>query len=217
MSRVSLNAVQAAFQNAFAEKCIAIFLLGYRRARQESLARPDWIENNFSAYLVFWMNRLPATERAQMIIGSEDPAERTADEFHAPDFNANEGPRIDITFHNWENGRRNRFHIEAKNLSERSWRKPNGSKVDARAYQNRYIATGIDHFISGRYRNGCLAAYVVQGDPQACAEQINALLDQQQRAPERLGSRINPQSGVLRYRSQHPGLTLDHLFLTFAN
>jgi hypothetical protein len=74
-------------------------------------------------------------------------------------------PRIDLRFAGWRSSTKLIYFAEAKNLIEKdavkTGRKTN---ISATALLKRYIKTGIDNYLSGKYPlPGCLIGYIIQG------------------------------------------------------
>lgn len=77
----------------------------------------------------------------------------------------------------WHGNKQIKYCIEAKNLSESNWNKSKSKTlVNAKKQKERYIETGIDNFVLERYPNGCLAGYIVQGNPDKIVNDINNIL-----------------------------------------
>lgn len=80
------------------------------------------------------------------------------------------------------------YFVEAKNLIENNCTKQGRkSKLSAKKIQERYISTGIDHFILGDYpANGCMLGYIIEGTTTRIVENINEILFQKTRSNETL-------------------------------
>lgn len=87
-------------------------------------------------------------------------------------------PRIDINIVSWsfQKDIELEYFFEAKNLSEKNWYKKSGAKVDASSYQRRYIQTGIENFRTGRYYNGSLVGYILEGEIEPILDKLNTRL-----------------------------------------
>ena len=129
-------------------------------------------------------------------------------------------PRIDVTVSRGWTDRAVYYGIEGKVLVEADWKTRRASPL-----RSRYVDTGIDNFVSGRYSpvvpRGCIVGYVVWGKPFAVASQINHLLEKRERASEALLGQheINGCSDC--YESEHvrqtdaAKLKLQHVLLPF--
>lgn len=80
------------------------------------------------------------------------------------------------------------YFAEAKNLSENDWVKPSGAQVRASYYLDRYIKTGIENYLTGRYPEGCLVGYIVNGCTSPVVAGLNNLI---------LSKGLNPRIGQL--------------------
>ena len=105
-------------------------------------------------------------------------------------------------------------------MVENNWRTRNANKL-----HRRYIATGIDNFVNGRYSDkmgiGCMVGYVVQGSASEIASKINNLLIRDGRNKENI--MLHAIDGCSDcYLSKHIRTTdykeieLRHVFLTFV-
>jgi len=130
---------------------------------------------------------------------------------------AKSAPRIDLVFqHNWH-GQRFSFFVEAKNLIEMDVsKKGNKRKTKAITVQNRYIETGINHYVEGYYPLGCILGYVLMGSISGTSEAINSILEKNGRHDERLQYHSGCEPWI-RYESHHPSLkkTINHYFFNF--
>lgn len=113
------------------------------------------------------------------------------------------------------------YFAEAKNLSESDWTKPSGAQVRASYYLDRYIKTGIENYLTGRYPEGCLVGYVVNGCVPPVVAGINNLIQSRSLGP-RIGQLV-PQpsaSWSAHYHSdnlpQAEVFSLIHLLLQLA-
>ena len=78
--------------------------------------------------------------------------------------------------HNWS-GQRFVFNVEAKNLVEHDYTKKGRKRaVKANKVLERYVETGIDHFLTGYYPHGCLLGYVINGTIKGVVNTLNSIL-----------------------------------------
>jgi len=137
----------------------------------------DWEEEQFTAHLVSIMNKLDLTKKFQLHIGIE---EKLLDEEQLP-IGANNPkslPRMDINVESWffKEGKNLKYFFEAKNLCQNDWYKKSGAKVSENYYTKRYIDTGIENFRTGRYYNGALIGYILEGKVAPIVDKLNAEL-----------------------------------------
>ena len=191
----------------------------FKRMKQEKRYELTWEETRFSACLVGYMQKIRHEEdmalridpeshlyREEMLKGTEDP---------------DTAPRIDIKISGGWVHEDEYYGIEGKILVEKDWRTRDDSYL-----RRRYIATGIDNFVNGRYSDkiglGCMVGYVVQGSASEIASKINNLLIRDGRNKEKL---MNPhsingcsdccQSKHIR-TTDNKQIELHHIFLTFV-
>ena len=203
----------------FEQACLWIMTEAFKRMKREERYDITWKETCFSACLVGYMQKIrhekdirlridPESHlyREEMLKGTEDP---------------DTAPRIDIKISGGWVHEEVYYGMEGKVLVEDNWR-----KRDASYLRHRYIATGIDNFVNGRYSDkmgmGCMVGYVVQGSASEIASKINNLLIRDGRNKEKM---MNPHSinGCSDCcQSKHTRTTdnteieLHHVFLTFV-
>jgi hypothetical protein len=162
--------------------CLDALQRGYERMVSDGQYDVDCKEDKLTAHLVekikltgflaskqISVNHQPPIYSEGVIYGDEDPLE---------------APRVDFKFTKWYKKLELDYYAEAKNLSESDWQKKDGSKVSASKYRARYIDTGIDNFLSGRYPEGCLLGYIVQGKKQNVIAGINRLIQSRKILPK---------------------------------
>jgi hypothetical protein len=115
-------------------------------------------------------------------------------------------PRIDFRLTSFISTFEYEYFFEAKNLKEKD-----------SALKRRYIATGIDNFTSGKYKDGSIVGYLVEGAPSKTVDGINKLLNKDSRNTESLTLKPNVLHADY-YESEHTAVgTLKHFILNFAS
>lgn len=202
------------FKIQFEENCINLLIEGYEIAIKSGSKYSELEENDITVQLVGYMKKNTKSENYKIDISREYYIDD--EDSYAGIKKADTSPRIDIRLMNWTSSSKVEYFMEAKNLSENNWiKKANSAKVDARKLQKRYIETGMEHFITGKYLNGCLIGYVVEGIPDLIVEKINNILISKSRKKE-----ILIQSALYKYHfiSIHDSKQLNklkHFFLKF--
>lgn len=166
----------------FVMLCLDALRRGYERMVSDAHYDVDWKEDKLTSHLVekikltgflnskqISVNHQPPIYGEGVIYGEDDP---------------NEAPRVDFKFTKWYGHFEYDYYAEAKNLSEADWQKKNGAMVSASKYRARYIDTGIENFLSGRYPEGCLLGYIVQGNKQNVIAGINRLIQSRNLLPK---------------------------------
>jgi len=151
-----------------------ILIEAYNLALSQKEFSLDWDEEQISQYLVDVMKKSELRVKHQLVIGLE---RKLNDSLQLP-LGVNHPkrlPRIDINIVSWSFSKdiEQEYFFEAKNLCENNWIKKNGSKVSSSYYQKRYIDTGIENFRKGRYFDGSIIAYVLQGNTTNIISKIN--------------------------------------------
>ena len=203
----------------FETACLWIMTEAFKQMKREKRYDVTWKETCFSACLIGYMQKIRHENDIALRIDPESHLyrEEMLNCIEDPDT----APRIDIKISGGWVHENVYYGIEGKILVENDWR-----KRDASYLRHRYIATGIDNFVNGRYSDkmnrGCMAGYVVQGRASEIASKINNLLIRGGRDKEKM---INPHSinGCLDCcQSKHTRTTdnkeieLCHVFLTFV-
>lgn len=202
----------------FVGACLFLLTEAYKRMKAETKYDPAWKETRFSAVLIGYMDNVQREEDLPIQIAPESYqySQAILEGQDDPDT----APRIDIKMSgNWID-RDVYFCIEGKILVEKDWQTRQASYL-----RGRYIDTGIDNFVEGRYSpvipKGCVAGYVVHGDPQNVASKINNLLEHRDRKSEFLRDRHSINECPDCYRSAHTRATdtkhleLRHVLLLF--
>lgn len=210
--------VLANVDSDFEQACLFIVTKAFKKMKQERHYALTWKETRISAHLIGYMRKIrdyvdirlridPECHlyRKEILEGKEDP---------------DTAPRIDIKISgNWVQ-EDVYYGIEGKIVVEQDWKTRNNYKL-----RSRYIETGIDNFVTGRYSpgmlRGCVLGYIVQGTASEIVLKINKLLAHRGREKELLKNRhcINDcpdcyQSKHMRYTDKK-SIKLYHVLLTF--
>jgi hypothetical protein len=175
MEGLSVNQVQEAIRLEFEKRCLSLLNLAYIESVFQEKISTDWEEEAISAVLIDLMNKSEESQNWNIDIA---PEHRIYKDEHLTGLESpKKAPRIDFRFCSFESNRKLVYFMEAKNLAEENWRKPdNTTDTIALNLQNRYIETGLKKFISGEYPMGCLIGYVMQGEPDHIIFSINGLI-----------------------------------------
>jgi hypothetical protein len=202
------------FKVTFQDNCLILLIDSYNSAINTGNNFEELDENSITAQLVGFMKKNSLSLDYKIDITREFYLDN--DETYLGTKSADTSPRIDIRFMNWTTSDKFEYFIEAKNLYETNWQKVgNKSQVDSTKYAKRYIDTGIQNFIIGKYSCGCLVGYVLRGDPDKIADKINTILSSANRAKEILKKNKNLVINYF-FISEHSSLKLNHFFLKFA-
>lgn len=214
----TLNGVYIqAFRQQFEQNCISLLLDGYKSLRSSGRDMTSCEENDITVQIIGFMKANPLAGDLQISISRESYLDGEAT--YAGKAKANNSPRIDIKFGRWHFREEVEYTMEAKNLVKSNWHKPGRrTPVSALHLQKRYIKTGIDHFVSDKYVNGCLIGYVLEGNIGDIVHLINGLLSTDRREKEWL-MKQEDHGFEGYYLSQHDSasLALKHFFLPFCN
>jgi len=205
------------FRKAFENQCVHLFIEGYRKLRANSYDIA-WEEEKFSMEIARSMETCLETLIWKIDIVSEPRlySEAMTTGGVAP----REAPRIDFRLSNWSTVKKFIYHLEAKNLAENDWQKSTGPHVIASALNGRYIDTGIDNYVNGRYQTGCLIGYVLNGKAPAVVNKINDLLTKRGRKFESIlmASPVNGHNlcyQSLNQKNSGESFILQHIFVEF--
>lgn len=175
----SSKKIKPQIRQGLINKCCELLLEGYEAMVKAQEYELSWDEEKLTANLISHMQKSEIITRFQIDITAE--SRDYDEEITIGTKSAKKAGKLDIRISIWGGGwfsskKKMIYVIEAKNLSQSDWKKKTGAHVNARYQKKRYINKGIDHFISGHYKNGCLSGYVVQGDSNQIVKDINTIL-----------------------------------------
>ena len=182
------NDIICGFENCFRTNCLILIGEAYKWLKDAKNITVDWNEETISANIFTHIDENKKAIAWNINVSDECRM------YHQAILNnkksAKSAFRIDLKLStNWiEATKRIGYFVEAKNLIENNCAKQGRkSKLSAKKIQERYISTGINHFISGEYpSNGCMLGYVIEGTPTRIVENINEILLQATRSDETL-------------------------------
>jgi hypothetical protein len=214
MSEKILNrAIVNSFNDEFEWRCMSLLAEAYFSVKSDYCIDIDSEEEYISAVLFDYIDKCSQATEWHIDIVPEYRIYKN--EILKRKKSAKTAPRIDLRFCGWTNDTKLIYFVEAKNLIETGYCKT----VLASSLHKRYIETGIDSYLSGKYpANGCLVGYILQGKIENIKNCINQYLQNTNRASERLMK----QSFELPdfewcYLSIHKNdFTIKHLMFNFA-
>lgn len=190
------------FRNAFEQKCFLLILEAYHASLEEKVIQLDWNENDISSELQKHIIDNPLRKKWKIFSTVEADIPKNVPKVKGF---ADTFPRIDFRLASFVSIYEYEYFLEAKNL------KQNNS-----ALKRRYIKTGIDNFVSGKYANGSLVGYLLEGKTNETIDGINRLLKKDKRNSEIL---IFKNHNLMKsyYESEHIEIgTLKHITLDFT-
>lgn len=167
----------------FEEKCVQLLFESHKDLLKKGNDLKEESENAITVQLIGLMKNNPLSYDYKIDIVREYylDSKSAYEGIASPD----QSPRIDIRLMTWTGPVQFEFFFEAKNLYENDFVKSgNISSLDSKQYQKRYIDTGIQNFIYGRYPFGSLVGYILEGDVGKIADKINDLLQSYHRTDE---------------------------------
>lgn len=152
--------------------CIELLIESYNMIVHSKEYDLDWDEEQFSAHIISNMNKHPLTKKHHLHIDIEKKL-LNKDKLPINENNPKYLPRIDISIASWilKKDEKTTYFLEAKNLYENNYK----SKISSK-YLNRYIDTGIENFRVGKYTNGSLIGYVLNGKISNIINKLNIQL-----------------------------------------
>lgn len=212
------STIIGAFNYEFEWRCMSLLSEAYTDAKSKYKITIDYEEENISAILFDYIDNCSQAEKWDIHISDEFRIYN--DSILQGKKSAKSVPRTDLRFGMWSNGAKLTYFVEAKNLIETNCsKKGRKSKIFAQYLHKRYIATGIDNYLSGHYpSNGCLIGYILQGETENIIGCINQHLQNCSREPEIL---IRQSFGLPNfdsaYLSKHKNnMTIKHLMFDFT-
>lgn len=192
------------FRRAFEENCIKLLVSAYHKAIIAKSINLNLEENDITAQLHKYMDSNPFRLKKRIVTNVESVLANSSlpkDRGFAAKYS-----RIDMRFVVFKSNIEYKYFAEAKLLKEQD------SKL-----KRRYITTGIDNFSTGKYYNGCLIAYIIEGILINVVGGINKLLKMDHRNSEILiKSTCNYHNEY--YESKHSSIgILKHYMFDFTN
>lgn len=200
------NQITGKIRDRLHSECITILIRAYNLAKSDSVFDKELEEDAYTAILVEkYMPKVPLKYEGKWFIAPQVPY--YSKEHLNGTVPTSQAPKPDIRFEKYVLSHPDSFKytIEAKKV-----------KASSSSLKRRYLATGIDNFMTRRYPYGCLAGYVISCDSNSCIQGINRLLKKGNREKEFLqnGKSIEGHNSV--YYSHHPNnFELTHIFLEF--
>jgi hypothetical protein len=191
------------FKSTFETRCIRLLIESYHSAIGDKSINRDWMENDITGMLNNYISKSPmrlkwkiANSREEYLFSESSPKEKGY---------ADKESRIDMKLSTISSTMEFVYYFEAKNLREGNT-----------ALKRRYIDTGINNFIVGKYTNGILVGYLLDGNVTNTIVGINKLLDKDLRNDEILIKKENPHHDMY-FESRHTSIEiLKHLILDFT-
>jgi len=192
------------YKKAFEEDCIELIVNAYNLAVAEKKYQSNWLENDFSELLGYYVNESQLSLEKGITCKTENKLMSEADS-QVKGF-ADKLPRIDfVYFKIWQ---KQRFHcyMEAKRLKEKD------SNL-----KRAYIDEGMQRYISEKYPIGCMLGYLLEGTADETKNGINSMLVKDKRNFEILNLVLH-KSLKSYYESNHSDIgILKHLIFDFTN
>lgn len=199
----------------FEKKCIILLERACKTLKTKKHVDTEWGEENITANIFTYIHKSQLSIDYDIFIECEHPffSQAVLDNKKR----AKGSPRIDLVFqHNWE-GHRKSFYVEAKNLIEHDFTKK-GNKYATKAIgvQDRYIKTGIDHYLESHYPKGCILGYVLNGTIANVVVGINERLKKNKRDDEVLNYNAGSYPWIC-YKSDHAAksMSIAHYLFDF--
>jgi len=176
LSKIIVNKAKSSIPS-IEQVSIQLLIYAFNSIKVDKKYDLDWDEEQFSAHLISYMNKNDLTKNFNLHIDIE---KKLLDESQLPNNKNNPKylPRIDISIASWlfKENEKLQYFFEAKKLCENNWTKKSGVKVTTKYYLDRYILTGIENFRIGRYYNGAIIGYILQGNIVNIISKLNAEL-----------------------------------------
>ena len=162
-----------AFKRSFEERCITLLVAAYNSSISNNDYKLIWEENDFSSMLEKYIEKNP--QRIKWKISCTTEKHLHIDIVQNDKGYANKESRIDMRLSAFSTWKEYFFYAEAKRLKEKD-----------SSLSNRYIETGIDHYLTEKYPHGILLGYLVEGGVDTTIQKINARLAKKKRESEML-------------------------------
>lgn len=187
---------------------IELLIESYNLALKDKKYELDWIEDQFTNYLINFMRKSHLNEKYPLDITPQYPLIQ------------DELPIIDIRIFNWNSPIQKEYFFEAKNLCENNWKKKTGTTVSSTYYLDRYVSTGIENFRIARYYNGAIIGYILQGNIVNIINKLNTRLSTDANTIQEIRNLVFILDYNDVYNSKHitplgKDIEIKHLFLKF--
>lgn len=192
------------YKKAFEQKCFWLIIEAYQTSLTEKVIQLDWNENDISSEIHKYIKANPL--RLKWKVFSNVEAHIPNEKLPKEKGFADKFPRIDFRLTTFSKSEEFEYFFEAKNL-----------KQNDSALKRRYIDTGINNFVSGKYKNGSLIGYLLEGKTDETINGLNSLLEKDNRNTEVLNIKSDKLLNAI-YESNHSDIgTLRHLIFDFTN
>lgn len=194
------------------KRCLTLLSEGYYVTKSNGNVSIDWEEEDISKELLLSLNANRKRLEWQIDIIPEYRL------YKKDGIAAKSAARIDFRFSGWTVNQWEYF-AEAKNLIEvDSFKVGRKTKVSATKLHKRYIETGIDNYLSGKYpQNGCVIGYILQGKTENIVSMLNMCLCNLNRKTEVLQSQNFNSMNFNSYVSFHRDFPcIKHLMFDFT-
>lgn len=190
-------------RSAFEQRCFRLISEAYQASLTEKIILLDWDENDISSEVHKHIDANPLRLKWRVVsqVEAHLPADIAKEKGFAAKF-----PRIDFKLTAISQSGEYKYFFEAKNL-----------KQNDSALKRRYIDTGIDNFVMGKYTQGSLVGYLLEGSTADTIAGINSLLKKDKRHSEALKAKSDRLAYAL-YTSSHSSIgILKHLIFDFTS
>lgn len=194
-------------------RCLILLSEGYGATKSNGNISIDWEEEDISKELLLSLNTNRKRQEWQIDIVPEYRI------YKNDGTSAKSAARIDFRFSSW-NINQWEYYAEAKNLIETdSFKVGRKTKISATKLHKRYIETGVDNYLSGKYpQPGCLIGYILQGKTENIVSILNTYLCNLNRKTEALQPQdldlINFNSYYISFHNNSP--FIKHLMFDFT-
>ncbi|MFT4071907.1 MAG: hypothetical protein QM654_08325 [Dysgonamonadaceae bacterium] len=194
-------------------RCLILLSEGYGATKSNGNISIDWEEEDISKELLLSLNTNRKRLEWQIDIVPEYRI------YKNDGTSAKSAARIDFRFSSW-NINQWEYYAEAKNLIEAdSFKVGRKTKISATKLHKRYIETGVDNYLSGKYpQPGCLIGYILQGKTENIVSILNTYLCNLNRKTEALQPQdldlINFNSYYISFHNNSP--FIKHLMFDFT-
>ena len=196
------TAIQEKFKKAFVQNCFQLISDAFKISLCEKVIRLNWDENDISSELHRKIKENPS--RLKWKISTNVESHISKNTAKTKGFSS-KFPRIDFRLTTFVSEYEYEYFFEAKNLKQTN-----------SSLKRKYIKTGINNFVYGKYLNGSLLGYLLEGKIDKTIKGINSLLIKDNRSLETLDLLFNKLHDAY-YESNHSGIgKLSHFIFDFT-
>ena len=194
--------------SSFRNTCNILLVKAYNDLMAKNIVLLSWEEDTFTANFADILETICENESLPYVVFYQQP--QVTNNILSGSQRAQTAKKIDITFTTFSKPKL-RYGIEAKIMCEVNYHSRNANNLT-----KEYVVSGVDRFIDQIYAiDGCMVAYVTNGDVDRIVNRVNSVLVELNRQVEIIKDKHTIESHNYCYVSTHNSISLNHLLFKF--